>query len=51
MLEKEFRNEDHPDKIIELVLFTVSLTGGGVFSVKLGLQGFPRLTMTLFHCN
>ncbi len=50
MLEKEFRNEDPPGKIIALVLFIVSLIGGGAFSVKLGLQGFPPLMMALFRC-
>ncbi|MDE0485342.1 MAG: DMT family transporter [Candidatus Poribacteria bacterium] len=50
MLEKEFRNEDPPGKIIALVLFVVSLIGGGAFSVKLGLQGFPPLKMALFRC-
>lgn len=50
MLEKEFRNEDPPGKIIVLVLFVVSLIGGGAFSVKLGLQGFPPLKMALFRC-
>lgn len=50
MLEKEFRNEDPPGKIIALILFTVSLIGGGAFSVKLGLQGFPPLKMALFRC-
>ncbi len=50
MLEKEFRNEDPPGKIIALILFVVSLIGGGAFSVKLGLQGFPPLMMALFRC-
>ena len=50
MLEKEFRNEDPPGEIIALVLFVVSLIGGGAFSVKLGLQGFPPLKMALFRC-
>ena len=50
MLEKEFRNEDPPGKIIVLVLFIVSLLGGGAFAVKLGLQGFPPLKMALFRC-
>ncbi len=50
MLEKEFRNEDPPGKIIALVLFIVSLIGGGAFSVKLGLKGFPPLMMALFRC-
>ncbi len=50
MLDKEFRNEDPPVKIIALVLFIVSLIGGGAFSVKLGLQGFPPLMMALFRC-
>ncbi|MDE0084958.1 MAG: hypothetical protein OXU23_04540 [Candidatus Poribacteria bacterium] len=50
MLEKEFRNEDPLGKIIVLVLFVVSLIGGGAFSVKLGLQGFPPLKMALFRC-
>lgn len=50
MLEKEFRNEDPSGKIIVLVLFIVSLLGGGAFAVKLGLQGFPPLKMALFRC-
>ena len=50
MLEKEFRNEDPPGKIIALILFVVSLIGGGAFSVKLGLDGFPPLKMALFRC-
>lgn len=50
MLEKEFRNEDPPGKIIALILGVVSLIGGGAFAVKLGLQGFPPLKMALFRC-
>jgi len=50
MLAKEFRNEDPPGKIIALILFIVSLIGGGSFAVKLGLQGFPPLKMALFRC-
>ncbi len=50
MLEKEFRNEDPSGKIIALVLFIVSLLGGGAFAVKLGLKGFPPLQMALFRC-
>ncbi len=50
MLEKEFRNEDPPGKIIAFMLLIVSLIGGGAFAVKLGLQGFPPLKMALFRC-
>ena len=50
MLEKEFRNEDPSGKIIAFMLLIVSLIGGGAFSVKLGLQGFPPLKMALFRC-
>ena len=50
MIEKEFRNEDPPAKIIALMLFTVFLTGGGPFAVKIGLQGFPPLKMAFFRC-
>ena len=50
MLEKEFRNEDPPGKIIAFMLLIVSLIDGGPFAVKLGLQGFPPLKMALFRC-
>ncbi len=50
MLEKEFRNEDPSGKIIAFMLLIVTLTGGGSFAVKLGLQGFPPLKMALFRC-
>ena len=50
MIEKEFRNEDPSAKIIALMLFTVALTGGGPFAVKIGLQGFPPLIMAFFRC-
>ena len=50
MLEKEFRNEDPPIKIIALISLVMSLVGGGAFAVKLGLQGFPPLKMALFRC-
>ena len=50
MTEKEFRNEDPPGKIIVLMLFVVSLLGGGALAVKIGLQGFPPLKMALFRC-
>ncbi len=49
MIEKEFRNEDPPGKIIVLILFVVSLLGAGALSVKIGLQGFPPLKMALFR--
>ena len=45
MLEKEFRNEDPPGKIIALILLVVSLIGAGTVSIKIGLQGFPPLKM------
>jgi drug/metabolite transporter (DMT)-like permease len=50
MLEKEFRNEDPSRKIIVLASLIVSLMGGGVLAVKVGLQGFPPLKMALFRC-
>ena len=50
MLEKEFRNEDPPIKIIALASLIVSLMGGGALAVKIGLQGFPPLKMALFRC-
>ena len=50
MPEKEFRNEDPPGKIIALMLFVVSLLGGGALAVKIGLQGFPPLKMALYRC-
>ena len=49
MLEKEFRNEDPPGKIIVIILLVVSLLGAGSLSVKIGLQGFPPLKMALFR--
>ena len=49
MLEKEFRNEDPPGKIIVLILLIVSLLGAGALSVKFGLSGFPPLKMALFR--
>ena len=49
MLEKEFRNEDPPGKIIAFVLFVVSLLGGSSLSVKISLQGFPPLKMAFFR--
>ncbi len=49
MLEKEFRNEDPPGKIIVLILLVVSLLGAGSLSVKIGLQGFPPLKMALLR--
>lgn len=49
MLEKEFRNEDPPGKVIALILFVVSLLGAGSLSVKFGLQGFPPMKMALFR--
>lgn len=50
MTEKEFRNEDPSGKIIALMLFVVSLLGGGALAVKIGLQGFPPLKMALYRC-
>ena len=49
MIEKEFRNEDPPGKIIALVLSTVSLLGGHSLAVKISLQGFPPLKMAFFR--
>lgn len=49
MLEKEFRNEDPPGKIIVLMLFVVSLIGAGSLSIKIGLQGFPPFKMALLR--
>lgn len=49
MLEKEFRNEDPPGKIIALILLVVSLIGAGTLSVKIGLQGFPPFKMALLR--
>ena len=49
MIEKEFRNEDPPGKIIALVLSTVSLLGGNSLAVKISLQGFPPLKMAFFR--
>lgn len=48
-IEKEFRNEDPPGKIIVLILFVVSLLGAGTLSIKFGLTGFPPLKMALFR--
>ena len=49
MIEKEFRNEDPPGKIIALVLSTVSLLGGNSLAVKISLQGIPPLKMALLR--
>lgn len=49
MLEKEFRNEDPPGKIITLILLVVSLIGAGTLAIKIGLDGFPPLKMALFR--
>ena len=49
MIEKEFRNEDPPGKIIALVLSTISLYGGNSLAVKISLQGFPPLKMAFFR--
>ena len=49
MIEKEFRNEDPPGKIIAFVLFVISLYGGSSLAVKIGLQGFPPLKMAFFR--
>jgi hypothetical protein len=51
MLEKEFRNEDPPGKIIALVSLVISLVGGASLAVKIGLQGFPPLKMAFFRCT
>ncbi len=48
MLEKEFRNDDPPGKIIALILLVVSLIGAGALAVKVGVQGFPPLKWHLF---
>ena len=49
MIEKEFRNEDPPGKIIVLYLFVVSLFGGNSLAVKISLQGFPPLKMAFYR--
>ncbi len=49
MLEKEFRNDDPPGKIIALILLVVSLIGAGTLAVKVGVQGFPPLKMALIR--
>ena len=49
MIEKEFRNEDPPGKIIALVLSTVSLLGGNSLAVKISLQGIPPLKMAFLR--
>ena len=49
MLEKEFRNEDPPGKIVVLILLVVSLIGAGTVSIKIGLQGFPPLKMAFLR--
>ncbi len=49
MIEKEFRNEDPPGKILIFVVLIVSLIGGGPLAIKVGLQGFPPLKMALFR--
>jgi len=49
MIEKEFRNEDPPGKIIALVLSTISLYGGNSLAVKISLQGIPPLKMAFFR--
>lgn len=49
MIEKEFRNEDPPGKIIALVLSTISLYGGNSLAVKITSQGFPPLKMAFFR--
>ena len=45
MIEKEFRNEVPPGKVIVFMLLIVSLLGGMPLSVKIGLEGFPPLKM------
>ena len=49
MIEKEFRNEDPPGKIIAFVLFLVSLLGGNSLAVKISLQGIPPLKMAFLR--
>ncbi len=49
MIEKEFRNEDPPGKIVVLILLVVSLIGAGTVSIKIGLQGFPPLKMAFLR--
>ena len=49
MIEKEFRNEDPPGKIVALVLSTVSLLGGNSLAVKITLQGIPPLKMAFLR--
>ena len=49
MIEKEFRNEDPPGKIIALVLSTISLYGGNSLAVKISLQGIPPLKMAFLR--
>ncbi len=49
MIQKEFRNEDPPGKIIALVLSTVSLLGMNSLAVKITLQGIPPLKMALLR--
>ena len=50
MLQKEFRSENPPGKVIILVLFIISLVGGGALAVKVGLSGFPPLKMAFYRC-
>ena len=45
MIEKEFRNETPPGKVIVFMLLVVSLLGGMPLSVSIGLKGFPALKM------
>ncbi len=45
MIEKEFRNEVPPGKVIVFMLLIVSLLGGMPLSVSIGLKGFPPLKM------
>ena len=49
MIEKEFRNEDPPGKIIALVLSTISLYGGNSLAIKISLQGIPPLKMAFLR--
>jgi len=45
MIQKEFRNETPPGKVIVFMLLVVSLLGGMPLSVSIGLKGFPALKM------
>ena len=51
MIEKKFRSEDPPVRIILFILFVVSLLEGSSLAVKIGLQSFPPLKMAAFRCT